>query len=256
MAPPNVVRGGSDVGWRRPQVVLSAHYVAQVPLYVRGNKVKLPGVDTGLSQTEGVPDDVQIAKGFELIDISTKLLRAGETNTYVLPALNIGLSFEIEVNSILQEIENARAGTPLERAVWNENRAALADSDFDEPLTIFCGMAKLSSRSGSSQKIHSRNRKAGKSKISDFKRERSEIPHGGWFRATTKPPDSLSEDSEASSTSDSSLASSTGFNSAFGLKIEKPFTYDEQSSSEMEDDGPLPRNLRGPHKNGVRANVG
>ncbi|KAK7042734.1 hypothetical protein R3P38DRAFT_2891986 [Favolaschia claudopus] len=58
----------------------------------------LAGVDTGLSQPEGV-HDVLITKS-KLADISVEQLHTGKTNTYVLPEVNSGLSFEIETGAI------------------------------------------------------------------------------------------------------------------------------------------------------------
>ncbi|KAK7006339.1 hypothetical protein R3P38DRAFT_2794072 [Favolaschia claudopus] len=177
-----------------------------------GMRDLLAGVDTGLSQSKGMHTDAPVSKDFEL------------ANTCVLPALNMGLNFEIEVSSMLEEIKNAWTGIPIE-----------PDSDSDEFLAIFCGMTKLSSSGGSSQKIHSQNRKAGKSRINDLRRERSEMPHGGWFRATTELPSSSSEDSDSSSTSGGSSASSYHRNSVFGLKIKKPLTYDGRADIDILD---------------------
>ncbi|KAJ7618339.1 hypothetical protein DFH06DRAFT_1342613 [Mycena polygramma] len=144
-------------------------------------------------------------------------------------------------------------------------------TDSDKGPVIFCGMGRISVANDSqvsdeSTHRNGRHRHPGSSKqgtmhggakkhnersssdrrkvpVKDFKRESSEIPEGGWFRATTaalsSSSSSGSDDSAESGSSDTEelgKSSKSSWKSVLrGVKIKKPFTFDGRADLDLFD---------------------
>ncbi|KAJ7662732.1 hypothetical protein DFH06DRAFT_1325084 [Mycena polygramma] len=144
-------------------------------------------------------------------------------------------------------------------------------TDSDEGPVIFCGMGKISAVNDSQDTDESthgngRHRHAGSSKqgtmhggtkkhkerpssdrrkvpVKNFKRENSEIPEGGWFRATTAALSSSSSsgsddpaESGSSDTEELGKSSNSSWKSVMrGVKIKKPFTFDGRADLDLFD---------------------
>ncbi|KAJ7609727.1 hypothetical protein DFH06DRAFT_1484394 [Mycena polygramma] len=152
----------------------------------------------------------------------------------------------------------------------NESIARSESIRGDNEPVIFCGMGRISvaqSKSSDSEQPkhrkksntpsnnsthtvlpdkaernrHNSSSKGRKINVKSFKRESSEIPEGGWFRATTAEMTAESSASSSDSSSDSSssdngtMLSSGRLRSARGVKIKNPCTYDGRADLDLFD---------------------
>ncbi|KAJ7649346.1 hypothetical protein DFH06DRAFT_1331720 [Mycena polygramma] len=190
-------------------------------------------------------------------------------------ALNENILWVNESEHPLIDSNGARESWNLSRSamdtIYEESDSSESEfTDWNNEPVIFCGMAGISStRSetsdseqsegrGKSHKSAStskhtvsphrakKNRHNSSSKgriktdVNSFKRDSSELPGGGWFRATTAALSSDSSQSEASTESSSSEEESQigawrKSRSARGVKIKQPFTFDGRADLDVYD---------------------
>ncbi|KAJ7605657.1 hypothetical protein FB45DRAFT_1042043 [Roridomyces roridus] len=161
-----------------------------------------------------------------------------------LPEIVYGTSLMEDMNKFLGE-----HGIIEDKPIPVEMANTVNGREFNDPnnvvgaaeTVIFCGAARVygTDDSPSSGSRHRRRRKSSvKKNPENFKRERSSVPHGGWFRATTEPPSPGTAGTSSSSTSNArrSRSGRSNLSTVIGeLKIKKPFTYDGRDDLDVLD---------------------
>ncbi|KAJ7207445.1 hypothetical protein GGX14DRAFT_567397 [Mycena pura] len=206
-------------------------------------------------------------------------MTGADSQKFELPILEYGSSLTDDIVKCMQRqgLERfvpARSDCAEEFDSDFESSTTLETLSSDGDPVIFCGMGRIktthsegsdpeppkrrnkSSKPSGHSKLGALHHKAKKNRansssygrkvnVNSFKRESSEIPEGGWFRAGTVAPSSSSDSASSSESSEASESSSSEdgqetrsrreLNVSRSVKIKTPFTFDGRADLDVLD---------------------